>query len=102
MSIRSKRSSYKPLFVDCKLLEKILKITRENTKKFVKTYSRSSTIVPPMIGFNIAIYNGKKFVDLHITENMVGHKLGEFSSTRKSGGHTAKTTKTATPKKGKK
>lgn len=89
MSCRSRRSSYKPPFVDYKLLKKIQKINATNGKKFIKTYSRRSSIIPPMIGFTLAIHNGKKHVDVFITRDMVAAnlKLGDMVLTRKFGGH---------------
>jgi len=62
-------------------------------KKIIKTWSRASTIVPEMVGHTVAVYNGMKHIPVYITENMVGHKLGEFSFTRRFGGHTNKSAK---------
>jgi len=76
------RSLKKGPFVDKKLLAKI-KDLDPNKSEIIKTYSRSSTIVPEMIGFTFGVYNGKEFVNVKIIEDMVGHKLGEFSLTRK-------------------
>lgn len=76
------RSLKKPPFVDGKLLKKVLKQKQEKTPKVIKTWSRRSTIVPDMVGLTIAVYNGRKHIPVFITENMVGHKLGEFSPTR--------------------
>ena len=89
MSVRSRRSSYKPPFVDYKLLKKIKKITENKDKKFIKTYSRRSSIIPQMIGFTLSIHNGKKHVDVFITRDMVkaNLKLGDMVLTRKFGGH---------------
>ena len=74
-------------FVDDNLLKKIEKLNLKNEKKVIRTWSRSSTIVPLMIGHTIAIYNGKEHVPVFITDQMVGHKLGEFSPTRTFRGH---------------
>ena len=76
------RSLKKGPFVDAHLVEKITGMNRRNEKKVVRTWSRRSTVVPEMVGHTIAVHNGKKFVPVYITENMVGHKLGEFSPTR--------------------
>ncbi|RAP31796.1 30S ribosomal protein S19 [Candidatus Marinamargulisbacteria bacterium SCGC AG-410-N11] len=85
------RSLKKGPFVDEKLLKKIKKMTDGTIKKTViKTWSRSSVIVPEMIGFNIAVHNGRKHVPIYIQENMIGHKLGEFSMTRTFRTHSKK------------
>lgn len=76
------RSLKKGPFVDRHLEEKIEKLNKNNEKKLIKTWSRRSTILPEMIGHNIAVYNGRKHVPVFIQENMVGHKLGEFVPTR--------------------
>ncbi len=93
------RSLKKGPFVDGHLISKIEHLNRRFEKKVVKTWSRRSTIFPEMVGHTIAVYNGKKFIPVYITENMVGHKLGEFSPTRTFKGHSVKaaTEKTATP-----
>jgi small subunit ribosomal protein S19 len=65
-------------------------------KKVIKTWSRRSTVIPEMVGHTLAVYNGKKFVPVYVTENMVGHKLGEFSPTRQFKGHSSKVEKAAT------
>ncbi len=83
------RSVHKGPFVDQKLLLKISKAASEGDRKVIKTWSRRSTIVPEMIGLTIAVHNGKKFIPVYISENMVGHKLGEFSPTRFFKGHGA-------------
>ena len=87
------RSLKKGPFVDAKLLKKIEALNRAREKKVFKTWSRRSTIVPEFIGHTLAIHNGKKFIPVYITENMVGHKLGEFSPTRTFRGHGAHTAK---------
>ncbi len=84
------RSLKKGPFVDQSLMVKVETMNRENEKKVFKTWSRRSTITPEMVGHTIAVHNGKKFIPVYITENMVGHKLGEFSPTRIFRGHTAK------------
>ena len=89
------RSLKKGPFVDTHLLEKVEEMNRANEKKVVKTWSRRSTVVPEMVGHTLAVHNGKKFVPVYLTENMVGHKLGEFSPTRQFKGHSARSDKAA-------
>jgi small subunit ribosomal protein S19 len=89
------RSLKKGPFVDTPLLEKIEAMNRANEKKVVKTWSRRSTVIPEMVGHTMAVHNGKKFIPVYVTENMVGHKLGEFSPSRTFRGHTTKTEKAA-------
>ena len=84
------RSLKKGPFVDTPLLEKVEQMNRANEKKVIKTWSRRSTVIPEMVGHTMAVHNGKKFVPVYVTENMVGHKLGEFSPTRTFKGHTTK------------
>jgi small subunit ribosomal protein S19 len=84
------RSLKKGPFVDDHLREKVDAMNSRNEKKVVKTWSRRSTIVPEMVGHTIAVHNGKKFIPVYITEQMVGHKLGEFSPTRSFKGHSVK------------
>src|SRR5437879_12156128 len=81
------RSLKKGPFIDEHLQKKVDTMNRERDKKVIKTWSRRSTIVPEMVGHTIAVHNGRKFVPVYITENMVGHKLGEFSPTRTFKGH---------------
>ncbi len=81
------RSLKKGPFIDAHLLEKIQKAEDARSKRVIKTWSRRSMITPEMVGFTIAVHNGKKFIPVFITENMVGHKLGEFSPTRTFHGH---------------
>ena len=81
------RSVKKGPFVDEKLMRKVQKMIDTGDKKIVKTWSRRSTITPDFIGFTFAVHNGKKFIPVFVTENMVGHKLGEFSPTRTYKGH---------------
>ena len=92
------RSLKKGPFVDIYLMKKVELLNRRFEKKVIKTWSRRSTIVPEMVGHTIAVHNGKKFIPVYITENMVGHKLGEFSPTRLFKGHGARAAaeKTAT------
>lgn len=89
------RSLKKGVFVDFHLLEKVRKVQAQAVTKreVIKTWSRRSTIVPEMVGLTIAVHNGRRFIPVHITENMVGHKLGEFSPTRTFKGHTSKSEK---------
>ncbi|MFZ5807023.1 MAG: 30S ribosomal protein S19 [Verrucomicrobiota bacterium] len=90
------RSLKKGPFVDDHLLEKIIKMNQSNSKKPIKTWSRRSMIVPDMVGHTFLVHNGKNFISVFVTENMVGHRLGEFAPTRifkKHGGHTEKVTK---------
>src|SRR5204862_2921643 len=89
------RSLKKGPFIDLHLLEKIEALNRANEKKVVKTWSRRSTAVPEMVGHTVAVHNGKKFIPVYVTENMVGHKLGEFAPTRFFKGHTTKAEKAA-------
>ncbi|MEE8157579.1 MAG: 30S ribosomal protein S19 [Gammaproteobacteria bacterium] len=81
------RSVKKGPFVDTHLMNKVLQALRTNNKRPIKTWSRRSMIVPDMVGLTIAIHNGRQHVPILITENMVGHKLGEFASTRTFRGH---------------
>lgn len=84
------RSLKKGPFVDDHLMKKIELLNRRFEKKVVKTWSRRSTIVPEMVGHTVAVHNGRKFIPVYITENMVGQKLGEFSPTRTFKGHGVK------------
>jgi small subunit ribosomal protein S19 len=84
------RSLKKGPFVDTHLLEKVEVMNRGPEKKVIKTWSRRSTVVPEMVGHTLAVHNGKKFIPVYITENMVGHKLGEFAPTRIFKGHTTR------------
>ena len=81
------RSLKKGPFVEAKLSKKIDVMIETGDKKMIKTWSRRSTVLPEFIGFTFAVHNGKKFIPVYITENMVGHKLGEFSPTRTFKGH---------------
>ena len=87
------RSLKKPPFVDLPLLEKLEQLNDSNQKRVLKTWSRRSMIIPDMIGHTIAVHNGKGFVPVYVSENMVGHKLGEFAPTRTYKGHAGKSAK---------
>ena len=84
------RSIKKGPFVDTPLLEKIEAMNAANEKRVIKTWSRRSTVIPEMVGHTMAVHNGRKFIPVYVTENMVGHKLGEFAPTRLFKGHTTK------------
>ena len=84
------RSLKKGPFVDGHLEDRVDAMNEKNEKKVIRTWSRRSTILPEFIGHTIAVHNGKKFIPVYVTENMVGHKLGEFSPTRAFRGHAAK------------
>ena len=84
------RSTKKGAFVDGFLMSRVEGMNSRNEKKVLRTWSRRSTVVPEMVGHTIAVHNGKKFIPVYVTENMVGHKLGEFSPTRTFKGHAAK------------
>ena len=81
------RSLKKGPFIDVHLLDKVLKAAEEKSKRVIKTWSRRSTILPEAVGLTISVHNGRKFVPVFVTENMVGHKLGEFAPTRTFHGH---------------
>ena len=81
------RSTKKGPFIDAYLQSRVEGMNSRNEKKVLRTWSRRSTIIPEMVGHTIAVHNGKKFIPVYITENMVGHKLGEFSFTRQFKGH---------------
>ena len=87
------RSTKKGPAVDPKLLKKVEVLIRSGQKAVIKTWSRSSTIVPQMVGFTIGVHDGRRHVPIFITENMVGHKLGEFALTRTFRGHSSKAEK---------
>jgi small subunit ribosomal protein S19 len=84
------RSTKKGPFIDQSLVAKIEDMNARNDKKVLRTWSRRSTVIPEMVGHTLAVHNGKKFIPVYITENMVGHKLGEFSFTRTFKGHSVK------------
>jgi small subunit ribosomal protein S19 len=84
------RSLKKGPFVDEHLEKKVAAMNRERDKKVLKTWSRRSTIIPEMVGHTVAVHNGRKFIPVYVSENMVGHKLGEFALTRTFKGHSGK------------
>ena len=94
------RSLKKGPFVDEHLLKKVDALNSKNEKKVIKTWSRRSTVIPEMIGHTIAVHNGKKFIPVFVTENMVGHKLGEFAPTRTFNAHSGDRKAAAAPAAG--
>ncbi len=88
------RSVKKGPYIDSKLVQKIAALNEEKKKKVIKTWSRRSVISPDFVGHTLAVHNGNKFIPVFITENMVGHKLGEFAITRTFRGHAGKSEKT--------
>jgi small subunit ribosomal protein S19 len=92
------RSTKKGPFIDAHIQKKIEDMNARNEKKVVRTWSRRSTIIPEMVGHTLAVHNGKKFIPVYVSENMVGHKLGEFSFTRQFKGHSVKAAAEATAK----
>ena len=95
------RSVWKGPFVEMTLIKKAQKVSDSGRKEVIKTWSRRSTILPQFVGLTFGVYNGKKFVPVSVSENMVGHKLGEFSPTRIFKGHTTADKKVATKDKDK-
>ncbi|OHD68283.1 MAG: 30S ribosomal protein S19 [Spirochaetes bacterium RBG_16_49_21] len=93
------RSVKKGPYIDIKLFKKIEEMNSSNAKKALKTWSRRSTIFPEMIGHTLMVHNGKNFIPVYVTENMIGHKLGEFAPTRTYRGHRSKDDKIAKRKK---
>jgi small subunit ribosomal protein S19 len=93
------RSIKKGPYVDPKLFKKIEEMNSTSNKKALKTWSRRSTIFPEMIGHTLMVHNGKTFIPVYVSENMIGHKLGEFSPTRTYRGHTSKDDKVAKKKR---
>jgi small subunit ribosomal protein S19 len=87
------RSLRKGPFIDAHLLVKVKATGAAGKRQVIKTWSRRSTVIPDMVGMTIGVHNGRKFIPVFVTENMVGHKLGEFSPTRTFKGHTSKTAK---------
>jgi small subunit ribosomal protein S19 len=83
------RSTKKGPFVDAHLADKVEKAVKANDRRVIKTWSRRSTITPEFVGLQLNVHNGRKFITVFVTENMVGHKLGEFAPTRTFGGHSA-------------
>ena len=94
------RSLKKGPFVDAKLQKKVDKLNATGEKKVVKTWSRRSTVTPEFVGHTFAVHNGSKFIPIYVTENMVGHKLGEFAPTRTFRGHGGKLVERTTQLKG--
>lgn len=84
------RSIKKGVYIEPRLLKKVVEAKKANKREVIKTWSRRSTVVPEMVGMTLAVHNGKKFIPVFITENMVGYKLGDFSLTRNYKGHTSK------------
>jgi small subunit ribosomal protein S19 len=93
------RSVKKGPYIDIKLFKKIEDMNSSSSKKAIKTWSRRSTIFPEMIGHTLMVHNGKNFIPVYVTENMIGHKLGEFAPTRTYRGHRTKDDKIAKRKK---
>ena len=91
------RSVWKGPFVDMTLIKKAEKVSESGKKEIIKTWSRRSTILPQFVGLTFGVYNGRKFIPVSISENMVGHKLGEFSPTRVFKGHTTADKKVVAP-----
>jgi small subunit ribosomal protein S19 len=89
------RSIKKGPFIEKKLYKRVVEMGKSGEKRMIKTYSRYSTIIPEMVGFTISVYNGKNWIPVYITENLVGHKLGEFSPTRIFRGHAGSDKKVA-------
>ncbi len=84
------RSVKKGPYIETKLLERVVEMNSRNERKVIKTWSRRSTISPEFVGHTVAVHNGNKFIPVYVTENMVGHKLGEFAPTRLFRGHGGK------------
>ena len=93
------RSTKKGPAIDAKLLKKVEMLRRSEQKAIIKTWARSSTILPEMVGFTIGVHDGRRHVPIFITEDMVGHKLGEFAATRTFRGHIASAEKTTQVRK---
>jgi small subunit ribosomal protein S19 len=93
------RSTKKGPALNTKLLKKVEEINRSGQKAVIKTWARASTILPQMVGLTIAVHDGRRHVPIYITENMVGHKLGEFALTRTFRGHSAKADRTSQQRK---
>ena len=93
------RSTKKGPAIDAKLLKRVEMLNRSGQKAIIKTWSRSSTILPQMVGLTIGVHDGRRHVPIYITENMVGHKLGEFALTRTFRGHTSRAEKTTQVRK---
>lgn len=93
------RSVKKGPYIDEKLFKKVEQMNRSGDKKVLRTWSRRCTVIPEFVGHTLAVHNGNKFIPIYVTENMVGHKLGEFAPTRIFRGHRTKTDKATTVKK---
>src|SRR5712672_2365026 len=93
------RSTKNGPFIDVHLMSRIEDMNKRNEKKVLRTWSRRSTVHPDMVGHTIAVHNGRKFIPVYVSENMVGHKLGEFSQTRSFKGHSVKAAATETAAK---
>ena len=89
------RSIKKGPFIEKSLYKKVLDVSKTGDKRMIKTYSRCSTIIPEMVGLTLSVYNGKTWIPVYVTENLVGHKLGEFSPTRLFRGHAGSDRKVA-------
>src|SRR5262244_1038726 len=89
------RSTKKGPYIEERLEKRIDELNRARQKKVIKTWSRRSTVIPEFVGHTLAVHNGKKFIPVYVTENMVGHKLGEFAPTRQFKGHTTKVSEKA-------
>ena len=89
------RSIKKGPFIEKSLYKKVLEASRSGEKRMIKTYSRCSTIIPEMVGLTLSVYNGRTWIPVYVTENLVGHKLGEFSPTRIFRGHAGSDRKAA-------
>ncbi|MCL2295170.1 MAG: 30S ribosomal protein S19 [Spirochaetes bacterium] len=83
------RSVKKGPFIEKRLYKRVVEMAKAGDRKMIKSYSRCSTVIPEMVGFTISVYNGKTWIPVYITENLVGHKLGEFAPTRFYRGHSA-------------
>ena len=94
------RSLKKGPYVDAKLQKKVEAVLDSGDKRVIKTWSRRSTVIPEFVGLTLAVHNGNKFIPIYITENMVGHKLGEFAPTRTFRGHGGKMTERSSSLKG--
>jgi small subunit ribosomal protein S19 len=93
------RSTKKGPFADAKLVQKVMQVQASGQKAVIRTWSRRSTILPEMVGLTIAVHDGRRHVPIFVTENMVGHKLGEFAPTRTFRGHTSKSAQTTQVRK---
>lgn len=94
------RSTWKGPFIDLSLQKKVDTMNKASKKTVIKTWSRRSTIIPDFVGHTFAVHNGRKFIPVYVTENMVGHKLGEFAPTRTFSGHSAEKKVAPAGKKG--